>query len=175
MDRGVRVTIGDTVRDLLGKRRTSSASGGEIGTPRVASDAGNPDLASLKEEARKGGRRGRKVGADEALAAAQLQSAVDDLYTAENWDEIGALYFETRYALTGFDGFRLSEKQRRVISTSLAMTMKTLAITDPKWIALTILTINFGGLVAQKEMAYAAKIAADLRARNGDRPTPPGR
>jgi hypothetical protein len=161
--------IGDTVRELLGKTRPSLPPDGATTPPGVDSAASNPDLAALKKEAGKGGKRGRKVGPDEALAAAQLQSAIDELYTAENWDEIGALYFETRYALTGFEGFRLSEKQRRVISTSLAMTMKTLAITDPKWIALTIFAVNFGGLVAQKEMQYAKTVAAETRARNGDR------
>lgn len=170
------MSLGDTIRDLVGGRaRQTPTPGSEGAASSVDSATSSPDLAALKAEARKGGKRARKVGIDEALANQQLQSAIDELYSADNWDEIGALYFETRYALTGFDGFRLSDKQRKVISSSLAMTMKTLAITDPKWIAITIFSINFGGLIAQKEMAYAKAIAEIKRdrARNGN--PPPGR
>ena len=169
------MSIGDTIRELVGKPRQASAPDPAADAPGVDSPAGAADLEALKKAARKGGKRRGSVAPDEALAQAQLQSAIDELYTAENWDEIGALYFETRFALTGYEAFRLSDKQRRVLSSSLAMTMKTLQITDPKWIALTIFGINFCGLVAQKEMAYAAAVAADKR-RNGDRPSaPPGR
>lgn len=149
--------IGDTVRNLLGIPKKGPGVDGGGGTG-VDSAPNDPALTSLASEARKGGRRGGKTrqSAEEAIAAAQLSAAIEELYAEENWEEVGAAYFELRYATTGFEPFRLSEKQRRVMARSLAMTMKTLAITDPKWIALTIFGVNFSTIIAQKEMAFAA-------------------
>jgi len=76
------------------------------------------------------------------------------LFAGENWEEIAGLYFNARFGVTGWEGFNLTDGQKKTLGLSLASSMKMLLKIDPGYIALLIFTINFGGIITQKEMMY---------------------
>ena len=77
-----------------------------------------------------------------------------EIFAGENWEELSAMYFNARFAITGYDGFLLSPGQKITLGLSLAKTMKMLLKIDPGYIALVVFTTNFAGLIGAKELQY---------------------
>ena len=132
----------------------TTAKGESVASPAsgVDSSAGSPDLAALRKAVGKG--RNRPTATAVAQEDAAKRAAIDELFENENWEEIAALYFEVRYALTGFQYFRLEERQKRVLGRSMGTCMKLLLAIDPQWVALIVFSVNFGTYVTDKELAY---------------------
>ena len=126
----------------------SSADASPGGSP----VSGAPDLAETAKEI--AARRRKSSGVEQQISAAAQQADLEALYQAENWEEIAALYFNTRYAITGFKGFLLTQEQKARLAVPLATMMRLLIRIDPRWIALIIFTANFGGTIAEKEIGY---------------------
>ncbi len=82
------------------------------------------------------------------------EKELEKIFAGENWEEVSSLYFNARFAVTGWDGFLLTDAQKKTLGLSLATTMKMLLKIDPGYIALIVFTANFGGLIAQKEVIY---------------------
>src|SRR6266508_101705 len=145
----------------------------EAATSGVEGSEGTPDLEALRRKAAKSGRRAAKPSSsDEKLQDAQTAAALDELFENENWEEISSMYFDIRCGLTGFDGFLLSEKQKRILGKSMGTCMRLLLAIDPKYVACIIFTLNFGAFVSEKEMKYKwyqASLAAERGAHNGPR------
>jgi len=80
---------------------------------------------------------------------------ITKLFAGENWEELSSLYFNARFATTGFEGFLLSESQKKVLGLSLSTSMKLLIKIDPGYLALLVFTTNFGGIIASKELEYS--------------------
>jgi hypothetical protein len=118
----------------------------------VDSTAGTPDLAALRKAVGSG--RNRRPKTEVAQEDAAKQAAISELFENENWEEIAALYFEVRYALTGFQYFRLDERQKRVLGRSMGTCMKLLLDIDPQWVALIVFSVNMGTYITDKELAY---------------------
>jgi hypothetical protein len=118
----------------------------------VDSSAGAPDLAALRKAV--GAGRNRATKTQVAQEDAAKQAAIAELFDNENWEEIAALYFEVRYALTGFQYFRLDERQKRVLGRSMGTCMKLLLDIDPQWVALIVFSVNMGTYITDKELAY---------------------
>jgi hypothetical protein len=121
------------------------------------------DVKAAATETKRG--RGRPVGSgrksteDAGGASARDKenaAQLDALFRDENWQEVAGLYFQARYAMTGWDGFPLTEGQKSILGSTLACSMRALIAIDPKWVALTIFTINFGAVIVQKEVAFKA-------------------
>lgn len=117
-----------------------------------------PDLEALKTEARKTRRGGRRTKADleEERDQYERQAEIEQLFQGENWEEIAALYFNARFAMTGFEAFLLTPDQKKVLGTTLSTTMKVLLEIDPKYVAMIIFGINMGTFVAEKEGKFYA-------------------
>lgn len=126
------------------------------------------DTAAVRSEIRKARGRGARVA---EAATLQAQAAeLDALYEGEEWEEVANIYFETRFALTGHEAFRLTENEKARLGVSLAATMRLLIKLDPAYAALLVFTVNFGSIIARKEMNWhyekkkqEAKIAGDGR------------
>jgi hypothetical protein len=95
----------------------------------------------------------RKTSASEAVTD-NTDADLAKLFAGENWEEIAGLYFNARFGITGWDGFLLSDGQKKTLGLTLASSMKMLLKIDPGYIALLVFTINFGGLISQKELTY---------------------
>lgn len=150
---------------------------GAVADPDSASGNGgresSVDLTSLREEvsearktrADKGTKRGRRSA---AVATSEVTEAeIEELFKAENWEQLASLPFDTRYVMTGWEGFRLSDDERKRLAATTAMTMRILLKIDPKYIALTVWGTMYFGTWASKEAAYSgikAKVAAQRKA-----------
>jgi len=89
---------------------------------------------------------------------------IEKIFAGENWEEVASLYFNARFAITGWEGFQLTDAQKKTLGLSLSTTMKMLLKIDPGYIALIVFTTNFGGLIAQKEMIYK-KLLSEMEKR----------
>lgn len=135
-------------------------------------DTGASDLAALKSQARKA--RGKPSKAEVALADAAQQAALDELFENENWEVMASMYFETRFAMTGFQYFRLTEKQERILGKSMGTCMRMLLQIDPQWVALIVFGVNFGTFVADKELTYRRVLKATEEQANAGKPAGSG-
>lgn len=100
------------------------------------------------------GKSSKRKTAEPADESTATEKELAKIFEGENWEEVSALYFNARFAITGWDGFLLTEPQKKTLGLSLATTMKMLLKIDPGYIALIVFTANFGGLIAQKEVVY---------------------
>lgn len=132
----------------------------ESGIPRTEGDQGGLTLAQGIEEKKRG--RGRPPGSGGKSRAGAVPDGlppdsgigVEELYKAENWEEVAALPFNVRKAMTGSEVFELSKKQKEVLGRSLAASMRLLGVIDPKYVALVLFGVNLSTIWAEKEILY---------------------
>lgn len=152
---------------ITGKKPAADPNGAQA----PGGDSSIPDLATLAKQARQGraARRGKRGPSPEELEAEERAKLIDELFDGENWEEVAGLYFEARYAWTGWEGFRLNERQKALLGKTLSTAGKTLCKIDPAYIALIVFTANFGGLIVDKELQYrrAVQLAEERRAAKG--------
>jgi hypothetical protein len=122
----------------------------------IGSNPDNPDASTLREKIFGGRNKPSRKPKSESPPedSAKLQRELEEIFAAENWEEISSLYFDARFMQTGFPDFQLSDKQKKTLGMSLGKCMKMLLKIDPGYIALMVFTANFGGLILQKEMIY---------------------
>lgn len=125
---------------------------GENAAPGDSPAPGAPDLAETRAEIAARRRKSSKL--EDRLTLAQQEADLEALYQSENWQDIAALYSDTRYAMTGFKGFLLTDEQKARLAVPLATMMRLLIRLDPRWISLIIFSVNFGGTIAKQELAW---------------------
>jgi hypothetical protein len=126
-------------------------------TPAGGSPSENPsDFEKIRKSIFGSKNKSAKNKQPAAAEAAIDSDELVKIFAGENWEEVASLYFNARFAITGWDGFELTTPQKKTLGLSLASTMKMLLKIDPGYIALLVFTANFGGLIAQKEMTFRA-------------------
>lgn len=96
------------------------------------------------------GKRGRKPKSE------TLQDELTkDLFKPSVWQEVSALPFNIRKAMTGSQIFDLNSDQKQALGGPLAMIMKLLVEIDPKYLALMVFSINLGSIWAEKEILWS--------------------
>jgi len=126
-------------------------------TPARGSPSERPsDFEKIRKRIFGGKHKSPKTKRTDAADAAIDADELTKIFAGENWEEVASLYFNARFAITGWEGFELTTPQKKTLGLSLASTMKMLLKIDPGYIALMVFTANFGGLIAQKEMTYRA-------------------
>lgn len=123
-----------------------------VAAPGVGASEGVEDLEAIRRQAKKA--RRTVDSAIDAAAEKRLEAEIEQLYESEQWEEIGALYFNVRYGTTGFKEFLLEPAQKKRIGASLALMMRILIKLDPKWMALLVFTVNFGTVLGEKEALW---------------------
>ena len=107
-----------------------------------------------------GSGKGKRKKTTETLTAPETPSddvkILNELFEKENWEGIASMYFDARFAMTGFEGFLLDEKQKAILGSTMATSMRMLIRLDPKWIALIVFGINYSNIAMRKEIAYRA-------------------
>lgn len=122
----------------------------------ISPDKSPTDFETLRKKIFGGGNKSSAVSAKRKATTEKEEIANDaeKLFQGENWEEISGLYFQARYAMTGYDGFLLTPPQKKALGTTLAATMKLLMKIDPGYIAAITFTTTFVGLVGSKELTY---------------------
>jgi hypothetical protein len=129
-------------------------------------DPSSPSIAEVKERIFGSRRKSSKRKASEADDTFS-EKELADLFAGENWEEISSLYFDARYATTGYDGFLLTNPQKKTLGLTLGKSMKMLLKIDPGYIAGVVFLTTFGGLIAQKEIVYS-KLLKEQKGRTDD-------
>jgi hypothetical protein len=122
----------------------------------VSSDKNPSDFETLRKKIfGNRDKSSRKKKTDPAIdETSKVEKELTEIFAGENWEEVASMYFNARFALTGWDGFLLTDPQKKTLGLSLATTMKMLLKIDPGYIAMIVFTANFGGIVLEKEMVY---------------------
>jgi hypothetical protein len=120
----------------------------------VPSGKGVANFAAVRERIFGTRNKSSKSAKTKETKEAVSDEEITKLFSGENWEELSSLYFNARFATTGYEGFLLSESQKKVLGLSLATSMKLLIKIDPGYLALLVFTTNFGGIIASKEMEY---------------------
>jgi hypothetical protein len=145
----------------------TSSGAGVVDTPRATAA-----LAEISETSRRGPGRPPGSGKGPATPKAidpKLAAQLQKLFTPKQWRMVVSLYPNARFAITGWEGFKLTQEEGDMLSESLSVMMETLVMIDPKYLALMLFGVNFFGVIASKEMQFAAvrkkAIAAQRAAR----------
>lgn len=120
----------------------------------VSSDSGHSDFEAIRKKVFGYRDKPTKRKSPKKEAEEIKSDELEQIFASENWEEVAALYFNTRFAVTGWEGFLLEQGQKKTLAVSLSTCMKMLLKIDPAYIALIVFTANFGGIIAQKEMLY---------------------
>lgn len=147
----------------MGLRETLGLTSQDPGAPAEGGDSRTPELQEIAEESRRARRtrsdagkpRARKPRVAEGATSEVSDEEVRALFEAENWRELASLYFDTRFVMTGFEPFRLTDPEEGRLAQTLATTMKVLLRIDPKYVAILVFTATYGGMIAAKEAAWS--------------------
>jgi hypothetical protein len=121
----------------------------------VPSNQGVTDFEKMRKSIFGTRNKSTKTTKTKETKEAVSDEEITKLFSGENWEELSSLYFNARFATTGYEGFLLSESQKKVLGLSLATSMKLLIKIDPGYLALLVFTTNFGGIIASKELEYS--------------------
>jgi hypothetical protein len=121
----------------------------------VPSDKGSADFEKMRKSIFGIRNKSAKTPKTKETKETVSDEEITKLFSGENWEELSSLYFNARFATTGYEGFLLSESQKKVLGLSLATSMKLLIKIDPGYLALLVFTTNFGGIIASKELEYS--------------------
>src|SRR4030066_1698348 len=97
----------------------------------ISDGQGLDSIASGVKKKETRGRKPGKVTKPAADVSPELVQAYADLYQGKHWEEIGALYFNVRLAMTGDSSFKLEKDQKEQLGASLALVMKSLMAIAP--------------------------------------------
>lgn len=128
---------------------------GEVSPSGDGTPPGGVDIEAAKAKIR-GSSGGKQSKLEREAQERRQEQLLESLYAEENWEEVAALFFNVRYGMTGFEGFRLTDPQKKVLTSSTAALMRTLVQIDPRYVALVVWSVNYGSIIAQKEMEYKA-------------------
>lgn len=145
------MSVADAVDRLFGGKK-KEGSPVDASSSGVGASKGAPDLAALRQAVGKTRNRTSKV--EVAQQEAAQKALLEQLFDNENWEELAKLPFDIRYALTGFEYFRLDERQTRILGRSMGTCMQMLLQIDPRWVALIVFSTNMGVFWTDKELAY---------------------
>lgn len=93
--------------------------------------------------------RGRKSTAEKEKDALK-----NIAFSPETMQELVTLPFDMLEAGTGWDGWRLSDGEKKVLSVTGSDLAKNFITIDPKWISLTIFSLTMLKLLGSRYMAY---------------------
>lgn len=149
---------------------TSQSSEGSGATaPVTAATAGAAEIVKRSRGRPKGTANGTSQGAGSGgglspeLAAkqAELQAQFDRLYDPKVWRGIVAAPANIALAVTGNNIWDLPDNEVDTLAIQASVTARCFAVSDPKWLALTMLSISiittYGSRAAQYFMERAEK------------------
>ncbi len=162
--------VGERIKTLVAG---GSADAGANASQSPAADSSRseamPSLTSLAKDARSAGKRTKRAASIIENDRARIEAAqeLEDLWTREQWEEISSWYFDIRFVMTGWEGFRLDDKENAKLGLTFAKTMKILLKINPEYIAMILFFGNFSSLITKKEAQYYRLRKLDEQRRAG--------
>ncbi len=142
--------------------------GNPSASPIGAAAASSPGEKTEKIAEELRGRKPYTKRRDKAETEAAYRAEMEKVLNPETLEGLAQMPGELGLALTGWEGFLLSEKETRVLATSAATAGRYVVDFDPKWAAIAIFAANFlvcyGGRLAQYFIELKKARKADAHA-----------
>lgn len=126
----------------------------------AAGSASQEAIKTRKQRSDKGGARGTRGGNAGAIAVQLSEEQFRKLYSPELWGKILSSPADGLAAISGDKTWEVSENERQTLGEAGSIAASCFAVTDPKYLALTMLGI---ALIDVYGMRFA-KLYADKKA-----------
>lgn len=127
------------------------------------------DLAAAILEARKDGAAGDEPGLNEPEKTAEAtKAAIDNLFNEEHFEMVVQMCSELPYALTGWEGWLLSPKETRVLTTSTKSVAREFVRMDTRNLVLLMASINVLAIFGPRIIAYAKRPKAKAEVKKSE-------
>jgi len=122
------------------KRGRGRPKGSNSGTSEAAGGGGavSPELAARQQE---------------------LQAQFDRLYAPETWEGLVGAPAAVALAITGDEVWKVPKDEIRTLAIQASVTARCFAVSDPKYLALTMLAIGIATTYGSRVMEYYSKKA----------------
>jgi len=100
------------------------------------------------------------VSSELAARQAELQAQFDRLYDPAVWEGVVAAPANIALAVTGNKIWDIPEKEVRTLSIQASVTARCFAVSDPKYLALTMLAISLITVYGGRTLQYFSEKAA---------------
>jgi len=149
-DKGGSATVGSDVDKTPG----GETSGGEAEKSGGGTTPNREILDKAKEGSGKDNGGAGKVSRKRKSKGVQADLPAH-LFKGKNWQGVASLPFNVRKAMTGSDVFNLDDDQKEILGDGLGAVMQALGAIDPKYLALTVFSVNLLSIWGEKEAIYA--------------------
>lgn len=142
--------------------------------PGAGSGEGGTDSAATATAAGiVGKRRGRPKGSGNKApgepggtaisdeAAAKLRANFEQLYDPAVWEGLVSAPADIALAITGDETWNLSDKERKTLAVQAAATARCMAIENPMWLAISMLSVSLITIYGGRTMEYYSKKAKE--------------
>ena len=100
----------------------------------------------------------------------ELQQQFDRLYDPEIWEGIVAAPANVALAITGDEIWNLPEKEVKILSVQASVTARCFAVSDPKWLALSMLAVGLATTYGARISEYYLKKSKEKAAATNSPP-----
>lgn len=148
------------------KNPESGGGAGESGTNGAATAAA-AEIVAKKRGRPKGSTSGAlgKPGSEEAGAIAQqraeLQAQFERLYDPRVWEGLVMAPADIALSITGDEIWRTEKSERETLAIQASITARCFVISDPKWLALSMLGVGLATTYGMRLVEYYAKKAKE--------------
>ena len=151
---------------------TQSSDSGKSTAPDSAAIAGASEIIKRGRGRPKGSSGGtpENAGGKPAVSGAmaqqqaELQAQFDRLYDPLAWEGIVAAPANIAFAVTGNKVWDLPKDEVKTLAIHASVTARCFAVSDPKWLALTMLSISMLTIYGGRTLQYFAEKAESKRA-----------
>lgn len=132
-----------------------------------AATAAAEDIVARKRGRPKGsvnsapGKNGGVESGELAAQRAELQAQFERLYDPRAWEGLVSAPADVALAITGDDIWRLEKPERETLAIQASVTARCFVISDPKWLALSMLGIGLATTYGMRIAEYYAKKARE--------------
>ena len=149
------------------EKNTEPGGGASQPTTDNAATAGAEAIVARKRGRPKGsansapGKPGGEESGAIATQRAELQAQFERLYDPRVWEGLVSAPADVALAITGDDVWRLEKAERETLAIQASVTARCFVISDPKWLALTMLGIGLATTYGMRMVEYYAKKAKE--------------
>lgn len=107
------------------------------------------------------GPRGEKLSDSEKA----LLTAFERLYQPEVWEGVVCAPADTMAAISGRKLWEISPQERKTLSVTASMTARCFAVENPKWLALTMLSITLAQIYGTRAVMHLNEVKKEEAAK----------
>ena len=128
---------------------------------KLADMANKEDINELAEEIKKHRKKKRQIKVEDVEEKAR---ALEALFQPDQFESLISLPGETLFALTGWEPWLLSQKEKSILATSASSCAKYWLAIEPKYVALLLFGFQFAQIYGTRYLSYTAEQKKNAKA-----------